>query len=92
LLEGFGLPAIEAAACGCPVLATTASPLPTLLGDGGRFVDPLDSAGWERALIEVLHSEELRQRMRDAGLAAARRLTWDLAAQQLQTVLRKVVA
>jgi len=91
-LEGFGLPAVEAAACGCPVLATTASPLPALLGDGGRFVDPGDRAGWAQALEEVLDSESLRQRMRQAGLAAARRLTWDAAAEQLMNVLRKVVA
>jgi glycosyltransferase involved in cell wall biosynthesis len=92
LLEGFGLPAVEAAACGCPVLATTASPLPELLGEGGRFIDPMDQEGWERELMEVLRSAELRQRMREAGLAAARRLSWDHAAGQMMTALRKVVA
>ena len=87
LLEGFGLPAVEAAACGCPVVATTASPLPELLRDGGLFVDPLDRPGWERALLDVLRSEELRQRLRQEGLAAAQRLTWDAAARQLLAVL-----
>lgn len=91
LLEGFGLPAVEAAACGCPVLATTASPLPSLLGDGGIFLDPLDAPGWERALADVLGSEALQRRMREAGLAAAGRLTWEAAARQMRDVLRKVV-
>src|SRR5262249_52826719 len=92
LLEGFGLPAVEAAACGCPVLATTASPLPELLGAGGRFIAPMDHVGWERELTAVLRSPELRQRMREAGLAAARQLSWDHAARQLMAALRKVVA
>lgn len=92
LLEGFGLPAVEAAACGCPVIATTASPLPNLLGDGGLFINPLDQDGWRRALAEVLRSEPLRRRMREAGLAAARRLTWDEAARQMMAVLNKVAA
>jgi glycosyltransferase involved in cell wall biosynthesis len=92
LLEGFGLPAVEAAACGCPVVATTASPLADLLGDGGLFVDPTDRPGWERALLEVLRASELRQRLRENGLEAARRLTWDAAARQLLAVLHKVAA
>ena len=92
LLEGFGLPAVEAAACGCPVVATTASPLPELLGAGGLFIDPMDHDGWEQALQEVLRSGELRQQMGQAALAAARRLTWDHAAGQMMSALRKVVA
>lgn len=90
LLEGFGLPAVEAAACGCPVLATTASPLPELLSAGGVFVDPHDQTGWDKALVDLLRSDEKRQQMRKAALAAAARLTWDAAAQQMMAVLRKV--
>jgi glycosyltransferase involved in cell wall biosynthesis len=90
LLEGFGLPAIEAAACGCPVIATMASPLPELLGAGGRFVDPMDQAALEHALGEVLESPDVRRQMRAAGLAAAQRLSWDAAAQQMLAVLHRV--
>jgi glycosyltransferase involved in cell wall biosynthesis len=92
LLEGFGLPAVEAAACGCPVVATTASPLPELLAGGGVFVDPLDHKGWENAILRVLRSEEVRKRLGEKGLAAAGRLTWDGAAKQLLAVIDKVVA
>lgn len=92
LIEGFGLPAIEAAACGCPVIATTASPLPTLLGDGGLYIDPTKQDDLQLALARVLASEGLRRRMREAGLAASRRLTWDGAARQMIGLMRKVVA
>ena len=91
LMEGFGLPAIEAAACGCPVVATTASPLPDVLGEGGLYTDPRSAEQLERALRDVLVFRALRARMRAAGLEAARRLTWDAAARQLQSVIREVV-
>jgi glycosyltransferase involved in cell wall biosynthesis len=89
-MEGFGLPAIEAAACGCPVVATKASPLPGLLGDAALYIDPNDFHDLERGLYQVLSSLELRQRMRRAGIAAARRLTWDAAASRLIEVLNQV--
>jgi glycosyltransferase involved in cell wall biosynthesis len=91
LMEGFGLPAIEAAACGCPVIATRESPIPKLLGDGGIYIDPGKPGDLELALTSVLQSPILRQQMRGAGLAAAGRLTWDAAAQQMIEVMQQVV-
>ncbi len=90
LMEGFGLPAFEAAACGCPVVATKASPVPELLGDGGRYIEPTDSAALESTLRLILESPELRTRMRAAALAASARLTWDAAARQLMDVMQSV--
>ncbi len=90
LIEGFGLPAMEAAACGCPVIATTESPLPQLLGEGGIFVDPRIPEQLESALERILGSPELCERMRIHGMAAAARLTWDSAAQQLMKIIREV--
>ena len=92
LIEGFGLPAVEAAACGCPVVATTASPLPELLGDGGIYVDPREPGGLAPVLERVLTSDALRESMRKAALEAAGRLTWDAAARQMLAVIRSVAA
>jgi glycosyltransferase involved in cell wall biosynthesis len=90
-MEGFGLPAVEAAACGCPVVATRASPLEGLLGDAGIYVGPgQDEIG--EALARVLSSEDLRTRMRERGLEAARRLTWQAAARQMMDVIQKVAS
>jgi glycosyltransferase involved in cell wall biosynthesis len=91
LLEGFGLPAVEAAACGCPVVATTASPLPGLLGEGGLYVDPRDNDELEAALRRVLGSASLRRTMRAAGLARAGELTWEAAATQMMKIVERVV-
>ncbi|MBP6824750.1 MAG: glycosyltransferase family 4 protein [Acidobacteria bacterium] len=92
LIEGFGLPAIEAAACGCPVIATTASPLPGLLGEGGIFINPANQEELDVALTRVLESESLRQQMRTAGLTAAADLTWEAAARQMIGLIRQVIA
>ncbi|MEA2626508.1 MAG: hypothetical protein QOD06_2553 [Candidatus Binatota bacterium] len=92
MMEGFGLPAVEAAACGCPVIATDASPLPELLGDAGLYVRPGDRADLESALTRVLESAGLRERMSAAGIEAARRLTWEDAARRMAEILRQVAA
>jgi len=91
LMEGFGLPAVEAAACGCPVIATNESPLAALLGEGAISIPPREQ-DIERALESVLSSNETLCRMSQAGLAAAHALTWDHAAQQMMDVIEKVAS
>lgn len=92
LIEGFGLPAVEAAACGCPVIATTASPLPGLLSGAGVFIDPSKPEELEAALQRIASSSTLRAEMRQAGLAAAGKLTWDAAARQMIALIKQVTA
>ena len=88
--EGFGLPGVEAAACGKPVLATTESPLPELLGEGAIAVAPTDRAGWLRAIERVLSDQALCDSMGKAALAAAGRLSWKNSASQLLSVFYEV--
>lgn len=87
LMEGFGLPAVEAAACGCPVIATEASPLPALLGGGALYFDPRRVDALTAALMRVFSDKDLRQGLRVHGRAAAARLTWEAAARQLEQII-----
>lgn len=79
--EGFGLPAVEAAACGTPVVATTQSPLPELLEGGGRFVPPRDVDALQAALRELATDEDERLRCGQRALAGARALGWERGAR-----------
>jgi glycosyltransferase involved in cell wall biosynthesis len=89
LYEGFGLPPLEAMACGTPVLASNASSLPEVVGDAGRQVDPQDEEAMAEALGEIIADADLRSRMRTAGLARAQQFSWDRTAQQtLDALLR----
>jgi glycosyltransferase involved in cell wall biosynthesis len=81
LYEGFGLPPLEAMACGTPAVASTASSVPEAVGDAGLMVDPLDVAGWADALIAVLTDPDLRADLTEKGLARAAGFTWTRTAQ-----------
>ena len=78
--EGFGLPAVEAAACGTPVIATTESPLPELLEGGGIFVRPGDLDVLQAAMRRMLREPEARHAMAQCALQRARALSWERGA------------
>jgi len=81
LYEGFGLPPLEAMACGTPVIASSASSVPEAVGDAGLLLDPLDVAAWADALIAVHADADLRAGLIAAGLARAAGFTWTRAAE-----------
>ncbi len=87
--EGFGLPAVEAAACGTPVIATTESPLPELLAGGGLFVSPGDVAGLTQALGTMLADEPSRRRMGATARQRAAALSWKASADVAMAALRE---
>jgi glycosyltransferase involved in cell wall biosynthesis len=77
--EGFGLPAVEAAACGTPVIATTESPLPELLDGAGYFVSPGDVAAITQAMESLLDPRQ-RASMSAVALDRTSRMSWENAA------------
>lgn len=88
--EGFGLPAVEAAACGTPVIATTESPLPTLLSGGGVFIAPNDLEALTGALRAIAGDDEMRRAMGCRARSRVRELTWERGAQAALDALREV--
>lgn len=92
LVEGFGLPALEAMACGAPVLVSNSSSLPEVVGEAGLLFDPLDEQALAQRMAQALSDAKLRQSLSQAGLQRARAFTWQQAASQLLDLYARVLA
>ena len=90
--EGFGLPVLEAMACGTPVIASRAASIPEVLGDAGVLLDPDDEPGWADAIAAVVNDEWQKGRMRKAGLTRAKEFTWARTASITLDAYRRVAA
>jgi glycosyltransferase involved in cell wall biosynthesis/ubiquinone/menaquinone biosynthesis C-methylase UbiE len=82
IYEGFGLPPLEAMACGAPVIASNTSALPEVVGDAALLVDPYNGEALHQAMERVLCDRDLRARMRQQSLARATRFSWEQTAEQ----------
>jgi len=81
LYEGFGLPTLEAMACGTPTITSNSSSLPEVVGEGGITLDPLDASAWDTAIQETLHNLNLRQELKLRGIRQAKKFTWETTAR-----------
>ena len=90
LYEGFGLPILEAMACGVPVACARASSMPEIADDAALLFDPANKQEMADALARLLSDEPLRARLKERGLAQAEKYTWERTAAETLAVYRRV--
>jgi glycosyltransferase involved in cell wall biosynthesis len=90
LYEGFGLPVLEALACGTPVVCSNTAALPEVAGDAALTVDPLDVEALADAMERLLGDSALRGVLRARGLQRAREYTWSRTAQETLLVYKNL--
>ena len=88
--EGFGMPPLEAMACGAPVITSNTSSLPEVTGDAAILVDPHDTNAIANAIARILGDEQLREELRQKGYLQAQHYTWPKAAHKMLTVYQKL--
>jgi glycosyltransferase involved in cell wall biosynthesis len=91
IYEGFGLPPLEAMACGTAVITSTASSLPEVVGKAGKLVDPTDTDALATAMEQVLVDRDLQEQMQATGLVQARGFSWENAARETVHCYRRAL-
>jgi glycosyltransferase involved in cell wall biosynthesis len=89
--EGFGLPPLEAMACGAPVVCSNASSLPEIVGDAALLIPPMDVGEWVRALKRALADRQLRLDLSQRGQQRAAKFTWQAAARATRAVYEELL-
>ena len=90
LYEGFGLPPLEAMACGTPVISSNVSSLPEVIGDVGILVNPYSMEELAEAILKLLSDDDLRTTLREKGLRRAKLFSWEEAARKTLSVYREI--
>lgn len=90
IYEGFGLPPLEAMACGTPVIASNTSSIPEVVGDAGVLISPTDKAGWVRETKKLLSDDEKLRTLSAMSLERANKFSWDRCATQTVKIYEKL--
>lgn len=91
VFEGFGLPVLEAMACGTPVITSNVTSLPEVAGEAAVLVDPFDVEAMAEAIVRVVEDNILHDQLRQKGLERARQFTWERAAEETWQVLQSAM-
>jgi glycosyltransferase involved in cell wall biosynthesis len=92
LYEGFGLPVLEAMACGAPVIVANTTSLPEVAGDGGLLLDPEDPDAWADAIAQLYDDEAKQRTMKERSLHRATQFTWERTAAETMRYFRELGA
>ena len=88
--EGFGLPPLEAMACGAPVITSNTSSLPEVVGDAALLINPYNTSELAQAMIRLLEDEKLREELQQKGYARAQLFTWPKSASKMLSVYQRL--
>jgi glycosyltransferase involved in cell wall biosynthesis len=92
IYEGFGLPPIEAMACGCPVIVSRTTSLPEVCGNAALYCDPYDPQDWADKISEIIGNPTLSNDLRLRGFSQIRRYSWEKSAQSILDVVKRLTA
>lgn len=90
LYEGFGLPPLEAMACGTPVITSNTASLPEVVGEAGLLVDPFSIDEIKEAMRRIITEPELQAKLRKAGLLQASKFSWEKTAKRIEQIIDEI--
>ncbi len=91
LYEGFGLPALEAMACGAPLIVSATTSLPEVVGEGGILLEPNDTKGLQEAYKQMYYDANLREELRAKALKQASAFSWEKCANEMNAAFVRVL-